>query len=141
MGNKQLFFSVLAALGFTMLIMFAFEYFGWTSHQNSSIEHPILVNKEQQKILEILGADFKAIDSETAKRLKINGGVRLINLHVGRLKQQTEIREGFIITKVNGQVIKSLSDLLNFMEDKQDGVMLEGIYEPLSDVFDYSIKI
>lgn len=141
MGNKQLFFSVLAALVFTMLIMFAFEYFGWTSHQNSSIEHPILVNKEQQKILEILGADFKDIDSETAKRLKIKGGVRLINLHVGRLKQQTEIREGFIITKVNGQVIKSLGDLLNFMEDKQDGVMLEGIYEPLSDVFDYSIKI
>lgn len=139
--NKQLFFSVLTALAITMLIMFAFQYFGLTSDEGDGMEHSVLIDKEQQEVSKILGVDLKAIDAKTAKRLKINGGVKVLTLHTGRLKKHTEIREGFIITKVNGQEIKSTDDLIPILKGKQGKVMLEGIYEHLSGVTYYSFDL
>lgn len=139
--NKQLFFSVLIALAITILIMFAFQYFELTSDEGDGMEHTVLIDKEQQEVSKILGVDLKTIDAKTAKRLKIHGGVKVLNLHTGRLKKHTEIRVGFIITKVNGQEIKSTDDLMSILENKQGKVMLEGIYEHFSGVTYYSFDL
>ena len=88
-----------------------------------------LVKKETKEIFEILGADFETIDANTARKLDVQGGVKVTNLYAGVLRRQTQLQEGFIITRIDGQLIKTVDDLLKALEGKSGGVMLEGVYE------------
>jgi len=87
------------------------------------------MSKEKGKVLGTLGATFDDISSETSRKLGIKGGVRVRELHAGVLSQQTDMREGFIITKVNNQEVTSLKEFISIMEGRTGGVMFEGVYE------------
>ncbi len=52
----------------------------------------------------------------------------MVQLGHGKLASQTDLREGFIITKVDGKPVKSTEDLSAALYEKQGGVMLEGVY-------------
>jgi len=77
----------------------------------------------------LLGAQFGEVTSKEKKDLGINGGVKVLKLEDGgKLARNTDIREGFIITKVDNKVINSLSDLKSALQNKKGGVMIEGTY-------------
>ncbi|MFW5645393.1 MAG: Do family serine endopeptidase [Bacteroidota bacterium] len=82
-----------------------------------------------KEILDILGIDLEEIDKETARKLDIDGGLRITKLGAGKLKRQTDIRVGFIITHVNKKTVRTIDQFVNMLEDKKGGVMVEGIYE------------
>ncbi len=88
-----------------------------------------IVKKEKREILNLLGADFETLDKETANKLKLDGGVRISKLYPGKIRKETQIREGFIITHIDGQRVETVADVSNILENKTGGVMLEGIYE------------
>lgn len=87
--------------------------------------------KNRKEIFNILGAEFEDIEKELAKKLDISGGVKVKKLYAGKLMKHTEMREGFIITKVDGQVIKNSEELSRALDKKKGGVLLEGVYEDL----------
>ena len=76
-----------------------------------------------------LGVELLSLDKEEAQSLNIEGGVKISKLYPGKLKSQTNIREGFIITKVNTKPVKTVEELTNILQKTTGGVMLEGIYE------------
>lgn len=88
-----------------------------------------IVAKAAKEINEILGAELETLEAGTARKLGIPGGVKVSNLTSGLLTKQTQMEEGFIITKVDGQVVTTVEELLSVLEDKTGGVMLEGMYE------------
>jgi serine protease Do len=88
-----------------------------------------LVEKENQDVLDVLGATFENLDDNTAKKLGIDGGVVVKEIQNGVLKSQTDMKEGFIITGANKVQIKSVDDLKKELKDAKGGIMLEGIYE------------
>ncbi len=90
-----------------------------------------LVKKEHKDLFNILGAEFETIDSKTAGKLNVAGGVKVKSLYAGKLRRNTQMQEGFIITKVDGQVIRTVDDLAKALQNKKGGVMLEGVYENL----------
>ncbi len=75
-----------------------------------------------------LGAEFQTLNQKEARKLDIDGGVKVVQLGHGKLASQTDLREGFIITKVDGKPVKSTEDLSAALYEKQGGVMLEGVY-------------
>ncbi len=85
--------------------------------------------KNRVEILNVLGAEFEDVEKDVAKKLDIDGGVRVKKLYAGKLTKHTDIREGFIITKVDGQQIKNTEELTKALENKKGGVMIEGVYE------------
>ena len=87
--------------------------------------------KENVEILNFLGADFETINKESAQKLNLDGGVKIINLYPGVLRQKTQVRAGFIITHVDGEKITNIKDLVGALEKKKGGVMLEGVYEDM----------
>lgn len=97
-----------------------------------------LVKKEHKEVLSVLGADLEALDEKTAKKLDIDGGVKVKTLYAGKLRRHTNMREGFIITKVDGRKIKTEEDLIKALEGKTGGVMLEGVYEDIPGVYYYA---
>ena len=87
--------------------------------------------KENIEMLNYLGADFETLDKETAKKLNLDGGVRVVNLYPGVLRQKTQMRPGYIITHVNGKKVTDVKELVSALENKKGGVMLEGVYEDM----------
>ncbi|QLG46526.1 Do family serine endopeptidase [Costertonia aggregata] len=88
-----------------------------------------MVQIENKEVLNFLGADFENVDKKTAKKLGIDGGVKIKNLYAGQLRQQTQIRTGFIITHIDGKKVADVKDVVATLEKKEGGVMLEGVYE------------
>ena len=100
-----------------------------------------LVEKEHKEILTILGAEFEDLSADISKKLDINGGVKVNKLHAGKLRKHTDMRVGFIITKVDGQEVHSVNALIKALEQKDGGVMLEGVYEDIPGVYYYAFGI
>jgi len=100
-----------------------------------------LLKRENKEILSILGADMQDVDKETARKLDIKGGVKITKIYAGKLRQQTQIREGFIITKVDGKEVKSVKELTEILKDKKGGVMLEGVYEDIPGTYYYAFGL
>lgn len=96
-----------------------------------------LVAKAELNVLTTLGAEFEELDAGRAKKLDIPGGVQVTRLLAGKLRKQTQMREGFIITKVDGKPVKTVDDLVATLEDKQGGVLLEGVYEDIPGAYYY----
>jgi len=61
------------------------------------------------------------------KKLNINHGVQITNLQNGKF-MQAGIKEGFIITKIDGIAIRTVKDIMSALENKAGGVLIEGMY-------------
>jgi Do/DeqQ family serine protease len=97
--------------------------------------------KDNREIIKVLGADFEEIDKSLAKKLEIPGGVKVKKLYAGKLGKYTHIREGFIITKIDGKSIESVDDLVKMLDTKKGGVMLEGVYEDIPGEYYYAFGL
>lgn len=100
-----------------------------------------LVEKEKEEILTILGADFETLGKEKAKKLDIDGGVIIKRLYAGKLRKYTDVKEGFVITKVDGRKVTDVKDLVKILENKKGGVMLEGVYEDIPGEYYYAFGV
>lgn len=89
-----------------------------------------IIKKEDLKNINIaqLGASFEEISKEEAKKLGIDGGVKIVNLEPGKL-MAVGIKKNFIITSVDKKKIETVNDLKEALENKKGNViLLEGIY-------------
>ena len=60
-------------------------------------------------------------------------------LYAGALRKNSNMREGFIITKVDGQPVATVDELVKVLEQKEGGVLLEGVYEDLPGEYYYAL--
>jgi Do/DeqQ family serine protease len=92
-------------------------------------------------IIEKLGAELVAIDTKTAAANQISGGVQVKKLNEGLLKK-TRMQEGFIITSVNDQEVKTVSDLEKILSiNKGRKVKVEGIYPGFESTYPYPLDL
>jgi Do/DeqQ family serine protease len=77
--------------------------------------------------VELHGAKLKSLSSSEASKLRIKGGIQVIELNNGKFKD-AGIKTGFIITAVNRQAVFSVQDLQMKLKDLQGGIYIEGIY-------------
>jgi serine protease Do len=75
----------------------------------------------------ILGANFESIAEVDQKRLGLEGGVKITSMDAGKLRS-AGIKEGFIITAIDKKRIASLEDVKAALENKEGGVLIEGVY-------------
>lgn len=88
-----------------------------------------VASEKRGEMQSVLGAELVALSDDQARKLNIPGGVKITRLYAGKLRSETNIREGFIITKVNTQSVDSVDELTKILEGTSGGVMLEGLYE------------
>lgn len=84
--------------------------------------------KEYIKTMSLLGADFQELGKDDAKKAGVEEGVQVAKLYAGKLRKETQIQEGFIITHVDGKKVSSVEALIKAIDGKDGGVMLEGVY-------------
>ena len=76
----------------------------------------------------IFGATFINVDKTNLDRLNINSGVEIQSIKNGKLKE-AGMNKGFIITHIDKQPIKSITNLMKFIKSKKGGILIEGIYQ------------
>jgi S1-C subfamily serine protease len=87
-----------------------------------------------------LGADLETLDPKKAKDYGLNGGVVVRKINDGALNDQTRMRDGFIITKVNGKEVKTLDDLKSLIGNSTD-ITISGVYPGYSEPFEYPLTL
>ena len=75
-----------------------------------------------------LGAEFANLEASEKKKLKLEGGVKVLKLKDGKLRE-AGMRDGFIITQINKAKIRDTDDLNKQLEKpRKGGVLIEGVY-------------
>ncbi|MDR0510805.1 MAG: Do family serine endopeptidase [Rikenellaceae bacterium] len=69
------------------------------------------LKKEYVDVPEALGGQFGPVSDKEKKEFKIEGGAKVLAVGSDGILRRLNIREGFIITMVNGRTIRSVSDL------------------------------
>ncbi|GAO43187.1 trypsin-like peptidase domain-containing protein [Flavihumibacter petaseus] len=75
-----------------------------------------------------LGATFENLGADDAAQLNLRAGVVVKDLGDGILSDQTRIREGFIITKVNGRSVGSVEQLNEALQRSGNSALITGVY-------------
>ncbi len=97
-----------------------------------------VVQAEDMELRQQLGAELETLDREAARKLDLEGGVQVKELFPGKLRRETQIREGFIITHVNGTRVRNLEELREILVESKGGVMLEGRYPDSEKTYYYA---
>ncbi len=88
--------------------------------------------KEIEKVLaapdKIYGASFAPLSETDKQRLNLTDGVKITALQEGKLKQ-AGLEEGFVITHIDKQVVKTPADVNAILGSKSGGVLVEGFHQ------------
>ncbi len=99
------------------------------------------LSKETLAISSILGGRFRSLTNEEKSNFKSSKGIVVTEIKNGLLRKQTNMREGFIILKVDGESIQSISDIEKIVKVKKGGVLIEGYYPHSNRKHYYAIGI
>ncbi|NTW23913.1 MAG: Do family serine endopeptidase [Lentimicrobium sp.] len=86
-----------------------------------------LVKREDVDIQSVLGASLTPVPEKILSDLELDYGVQVSVLRDGKLRN-AGVRQGFIITGVDGKPVKNIDDLTSTLANKKGGVLVEGIY-------------
>ena len=78
-------------------------------------------------LISIMGANFIALSNEEKNNLNISNGVKVTELHNGKLKK-AGIRKGYIITDINRIPVKTVEDINSILKEANGGVYIRGLY-------------
>lgn len=93
-------------------------------------------------LIEKLGGQLENVDKKTAAQYDLSGGVIVKKLGSNGLLTRTKMQEGFVITSVNGIVIKNMDDLkIALDKNKGNTVKLEGIYPGYEGSYGYPLNL
>ncbi len=99
-----------------------------------------IVKVPKAEVLKSLGAELAELSKDERKEIG-EDGVKVKRLYSGLLRQQTDIQEGFIITRIDKEVVSSPKDVIEKLKDKKGGVLLEGVYPGRRGTFYYGIGL
>lgn len=105
-------------------------------------EEPVAKAGTGEELLKSLGIEIETVSAKEKKELRISGGVKIISITAsGKIGRGTDIKEGFVITKVNGKAVNTTDEFTGELQDKKGGVMLEGIYPGIAGVYYYAFGL
>ncbi|MGM0498289.1 MAG: Do family serine endopeptidase [Bacteroidota bacterium] len=93
------------------------------------------------QVLKELGAEFEKLKDSEKDRLGINHGVKVVRLKDGTFKE-AGIKEGFVITFIEGKKIRSAKDVKEIFSQASEGarVEVEGLYPGGNMIYVYQVK-
>lgn len=91
-------------------------------------------------IIETIGADLATLDAKKARDYGVAGGVVVKKINKGVFNDQTRMKDGFIILKVNEKDIKSVDEFKAAVGTNKN-VTISGFYPGYDGVYEYPISL
>lgn len=95
--------------------------------KNKNMEEGLLA-KQSLRVNDLLGVEMADLSAEEKRELGVDGGVKIDKILDGTVRRYTDMREGFVITRIDRQPIKDKKDLEDVLANRKGGVMIEGKY-------------
>ncbi len=90
--------------------------------------------------LDVLGAQLLTLDAKKAKDYGVAGGVIVKKINDGVLNDQTRMKDGFIILKLNDKEVKSIDELKAAIGANKN-VTISGFYPGYDGMYEYPITL
>ena len=90
--------------------------------------------------LRALGADLVNLDLKKAKEYGVPGGVIVKKINEGALNDQTRMKDGFVILKVNDKGVKNTEELRAAVGANKN-ITISGFYPGYDGVYEYPISL
>ncbi len=87
-----------------------------------------------------LGASFSTLSKDDAAKAGVNGGVQVTDIKEGIIGSQTNMRPGFVITKIGDIPVKSVEELQQAISKQGANFQIQGIYPGAQGVYYYGIN-
>lgn len=100
-----------------------------------------LLQKEEMQLMRKLGIELTSLNNAELKELELENGVRISKIYNGKIARETNIKEGFIITKLGDQKVKSKNEIITLLQNKNGGILIEGRYENSPKLYYYAFGI
>ena len=91
-------------------------------------------------LMDVLGGDFATLDSRKAKDYGVSGGVLVKKITGGALNDQTRMKDGFVILKINDKDVKSVDELRTAVGNNKN-ITISGFYPGYDGVYEYPITL
>jgi serine protease Do len=89
---------------------------------------------------DLLGADFVALDAKKAKEFGVDGGVIVKQINKGVLNEQTRMKDGFIVLKINDKNVKSVAELKDAVGTNKT-ITISGFYPGYDGLYEYPVSL
>jgi serine protease Do len=99
------------------------------------------LNPYKALLLGTLGIKIKEVAEKEKKRMKISGGIKVVDVSKGIILKYTNIKSGFVIKKVNGQIVRTEEEFITAFQSSEHIVILEGGYPNFSGIFYYAFGL
>lgn len=98
------------------------------------------VKREEKTAYSSLGIELQDMDSKELKALALTYGVKIKAVNSRKIEN---LREGFIVTKINDKAVKSVKEFNEVVKSKKAGdlVILTGTYADLPREFNYAFRM
>lgn len=93
------------------------------------------------ELLTKLGIRLESLSEKEKKRLNLPGGLKIADIVNGIIYNYTNIKSGFIVTKVNGKVVNTQEEFIKAFESNEELKTIEGVYPNFPGVFYYSFGV
>lgn len=91
--------------------------------------------------VDLLGAELVALDSKKAKDFGIDGGVIVRKISEnGAIGNQTRMKDGFVVLKVNDKNVKTVDELKNAVATGKN-VTISGFYPGYDGLYEYPLNL
>jgi serine protease Do len=91
-------------------------------------------------VMNQLGIDLKDLTAQQRKAYGISG-VQVTQINAGKVRQNTDMEEGFVITKIDKTPVANVGEVVKALQGKKGGVMIEGIYPDSGETQYYAIGL
>ncbi|OFY87411.1 MAG: hypothetical protein A3F72_04210 [Bacteroidetes bacterium RIFCSPLOWO2_12_FULL_35_15] len=99
--------------------------------------NPIVAKTE---FMEKLGIRLEQLSEKEKKRMKLSG-LKVVEVAKGIIYNNTNIKKGFIITKVNGRTVNTEDEFIKAFENNKGIITIEGGYPNFTGIFFYTFGI
>ncbi len=89
---------------------------------------------------DLLGANLVTLDTKKAKEYGVAGGVIVKKINEGALNDQTRMKDGFVILKINDKEVKTVDELKAAIGINKN-VTISGFYPGYDGMYEYPITL
>jgi len=107
----------------------------------NAINDVSLITQEHQSFMREIGFELRDLNEGEISRMP-SRGAKVISIYLGSKVDRTRMDPDYIITKVNGERVNTVDDLVRIISATRKGedVLLEGYYETFSGEYYYAFK-
>ena len=99
---------------------------------------PEVLKTKSTVLLKDLGVELAELNQQELNKYKVKNGLKITKLFEGKLKKNTNIRQGFVITSVNNKKVTTINSFIEAIKNQQGGIMLEGKYAGDATIYYYA---